>query len=86
MWLFQPGPDTAEVEHAVVDAISSKLWREASGAKCGAGLGEGVDLVVLRTPDVVSIPIADALKAPCNVDPKGQLVATARDLGICFGD
>ncbi len=43
-------------------------------------------LVVLRTPDVVSIPIADALRAPANVDPAGQLVATARDLGICFGD
>ncbi len=43
-------------------------------------------MVVLRTPDIVSVPIDEALAAPAHVDPAGQLVKTARDVGICFGD
>lgn len=43
-------------------------------------------MVVLRTPNIESVPIADALAAPCNVDPKGQLVQAARDIGIEFGE
>lgn len=43
-------------------------------------------MVVLRTPDVTTMPIADALAAPANVDPDGQLVSAARAIGIELGD
>jgi 6-phosphofructokinase 1 len=43
-------------------------------------------MVVLRTPNIESVPIAEALAAPALVDPAGQMVQTARDLGICMGD
>lgn len=43
-------------------------------------------IVVLRTPDIVAVPIDDVLGAPAHVDPHGQLVQTARDLGIELGD
>lgn len=43
-------------------------------------------MVALRTPEIVTIPIAEAVANERTVDPKGQLVQTARDVGICFGD
>jgi 6-phosphofructokinase 1 len=43
-------------------------------------------MVALQTPDIVLVPIAEAVAQPRNVDPKGQLVQTARDVGIIFGD
>lgn len=43
-------------------------------------------MVALRTPEIVTIPIADAIRRPRRVDPAGQLVQTARDVGICLGD
>jgi 6-phosphofructokinase 1 len=43
-------------------------------------------MVALRTPDIVAVPIAEAIGRKREVDPRGQLVKTARDVGICFGD
>ena len=43
-------------------------------------------MVALRTPDIVTIPIAEAIANERRVDPKGQLVQTGRDVGICFGE
>ena len=43
-------------------------------------------MVALRTPEIVTVPIADACANERLVDPHGQLVQTARDVGICFGD
>jgi len=40
----------------------------------------------LKTPDIIGIPIADAVKAQKLVDPKGGLVRTGKSIGICFGD
>jgi 6-phosphofructokinase 1 len=48
--------------------------------------GEFGKMVALRTPDIVSVPIEDALSAPKRVDPEGQLVKTARAIGVVFGD
>ncbi|RMG12007.1 MAG: 6-phosphofructokinase [Planctomycetota bacterium] len=42
-------------------------------------------MVALRTPDIVSVPIAEAVARPRTVDPDGQLVAAARAVGIEFG-
>ncbi len=43
-------------------------------------------MVALRTPDIVTAPIAEAVGSPKRVDPKGQLVEAARALGVVFGD
>ena len=44
------------------------------------------NMVALRGDDIVSVPIADAVSRPKYVDPDGELVATARSLGVSFGD
>lgn len=56
---------------AAVDAIA--------GGKFGC-------MVALRTPEIVTIPIAEAIANERCVDPEGQLVQAGRDVGICFGD
>lgn len=43
-------------------------------------------MVVLRTPEIIDVAMDEALAAPAHVDPEGQLVRTARDVGVCFGD
>lgn len=43
-------------------------------------------MVALRTPDIVTIPIEEAIQRANRVDPAGQLVQAARDVGICFGE
>ena len=62
------------------------------GTRFGAAAVDCIDqgkfghMVVLRTPNIESVPISEALAAPANVDPKGQLVQAARDIGIRFGE
>jgi 6-phosphofructokinase 1 len=43
-------------------------------------------MVALRSDDIVSIPIADAISRYRNVNLDNNLLRTARGLGICFGD
>jgi 6-phosphofructokinase 1 len=43
-------------------------------------------MVALRTPDIVSVPIAEALGSPKRVELDGQLLRTARAVGVTFGD
>ena len=43
-------------------------------------------MVALRGDKVISVPIRDAISNPKLVDPDGQLVSTARSLGVSFGD
>jgi len=43
-------------------------------------------MVALHTPEIVTIPMAAATADERRVDPKGQLVTAARDVGICFGE
>jgi 6-phosphofructokinase 1 len=43
-------------------------------------------MVALRTPDIVTVPIEEAVGVPKRVDPRGQMVRAAKDMGICFGD
>ena len=39
-----------------------------------------------RHPEIVAVPLADAIKTYNHVDPESGLVRTARGLGICLGD
>jgi len=43
-------------------------------------------MVAVRGDDIVSVPIREAVSRPKYVDPDGDLVRTARSLGITFGD
>ncbi len=43
-------------------------------------------MVALRAPDIVTVPIAEAVANPRRVDPRGQMVQAARAVGIAFGD
>lgn len=47
--------------------------------------GESGVMVALQAGDVVSVPLAEAIKGIKSVPPNGQLVRTARDTGVSFG-
>ena len=51
-----------------------------------AARGEFGKMVALRGENIVAVPIRDAVSRPKYVDPHGELVATARSVGISFGD
>jgi 6-phosphofructokinase 1 len=48
--------------------------------------GKWGHMVALQTPHIVTIPIEEALREPKRVDPSHDIVQTARETGICFGD
>lgn len=48
--------------------------------------GKFGSMVAIRGDEIVSVPIKDAVSRPKYVDPDGQMVSTARSLGISFGD
>lgn len=43
-------------------------------------------MVALQTPNIVTVPITEALREPKRVDPNHDVVRTARAVGISFGD
>jgi phosphofructokinase-like protein len=43
-------------------------------------------MVALHSPNIVTIPITEALKQPRRVEPNHDVVRTARAVGISFGD
>ena len=48
--------------------------------------GEFGRMVAYREEKIVSVAIRDAISNPKRVDPDGEMVATARSLGVSFGD
>ncbi len=50
------------------------------------GRGDFGKMVALRQDAIVAVPIRDAVANPKYVNPDGQFVATARSVGISFGD
>ncbi len=60
--------------------------RFGTAAVDAVAAGKFGHMVALRTPEIVTIPIAEATANERCVDPAGQLVQTARDVGICFGE
>ena len=48
--------------------------------------GKWGHLVALQSPNIVALPIADCLRTPRRVDPAHDVVQTARQIGISFGD
>lgn len=58
------------------------------GAAAVDAIAEGKfgHMVALHTPEIVTIPISEAVANERCVDPTGQLVQAARDTGISFGE
>ncbi len=48
--------------------------------------GRWGEMVALHSPDIVTVPIVEALREPKRVDPNHDIVLTARATGISFGD
>jgi len=48
--------------------------------------GKWGHMVALQSPHIVTIPIEEALQTPKRVDPNHDVVLTARETGISFGD
>jgi phosphofructokinase-like protein len=48
--------------------------------------GASERMVCLRGTEVMDVPIADAVGHQRTVDPAGELVRTARAIGVCMGD
>ena len=44
------------------------------------------EMVCSDPPDILNVPIADAVHEIRNVDPNGSAIQTAKGMGICFGD
>ncbi len=43
-------------------------------------------MIALQSPNIVTISIEEALREPKRVDPRHDVVLTARATGISFGD
>ena len=66
------------------DRLLSTRFGAASVRLFRAGLiGQ---MVALDPPDIVGVPLADAIKKLKLVPATSDIVLTARELGICFGD
>jgi 6-phosphofructokinase 1 len=66
------------------DRILASRFGKAAGDL--AANGHYGRMVAVRADEIISVPIADAVSRPKYVDPRGQMVRTARSLGISFGD
>ncbi len=47
--------------------------------------GERGVMVALQSSNIVTVPLAEALNRIKTVPPDGQLIRTARDVGVSFG-
>ena len=48
--------------------------------------GKFGEMVAYRHPDIISVPLVEAISEPHLVDPLGDMVNTAKGIGISFGD
>jgi 6-phosphofructokinase 1 len=50
-----------------------------------AAEGKFGHMVALQGQEITAVPIAEAIRIPKRVDPEGEKVRMARDMGVCFG-
>ena len=65
-----------------------RLLATRFGAAAVRAVAEGkwAHMVALQSPNIVTVPIVDVLKVEKRVDPRHDMVLTARETGISFGD
>ena len=66
------------------DRILATRFGKAAADLCARG--QFGRMVALRENKIVSVPIGDAISNLKRVDPAGEMISTARSLGISFGD
>ena len=76
--LQRGGPPTA-FDRWLATRFGAAAVRLAAGRKHGY-------LVGLHGTEIVDIRLQDVLKRPKRVDLDGEVIRTARDLGICLGN
>ena len=80
----RPRPRTAgRLADGLRSLAGDALWRGGCPDRGSGGFGR---MVALRNGQVIDIPLDEALAVPRRVDLGGDAVATARGLGISFGD
>ena len=50
-----------------------------------AAEGKFGHMVALQGQEITAVPIAEAIRIPKRVNPEGEKVRMARDMGVCFG-
>ena len=63
--------------------LGTRFGAAAARLVAAGGFGQ---MVALQSPRVVAVPLAEAVGVLKRVPPDGELVATARGLGVSFGD
>ena len=63
--------------------LATRLGAAAVRLTAAGGFGR---MVALQGGRITDLPLADALAIPRRVDPLGDIVHTARGMGICLGD
>jgi ATP-dependent phosphofructokinase / diphosphate-dependent phosphofructokinase len=63
--------------------LATRFGAAAARLVAAGGFGQ---MVALQSPDVVPVALADAVGVLKRVPPNGELVQTARGMGVCFGD
>ena len=63
--------------------LSSRFGKAAADLAARKQFGQ---MVAIRGERIVAVPIAEAVSRPKYVDPDGEVVETARSVGISFGD
>jgi 6-phosphofructokinase 1 len=76
---LQRGGSPVSFDRILATRMGCRAAELAAGGRFGL-------MVRLHQGVIGEVPLAEALDVPKRVDPEGQLVATARDVGIGFGD
>lgn len=76
---LQRGGSPSSFDRILATRLGAAAARLAAEGKYGY-------MVALRTPRIEAVPLTEAVGQMKRVDPNSDLVQTARDIGICFGD
>jgi 6-phosphofructokinase 1 len=76
---LQRGGSPTGYDRLLATRFGGAAFRAAADGKWGT-------MVALRPPDIITVPLAEALKTLKRVDPGHDVVQTARASGISFGD
>ena len=76
------------VQRGGVPSATDRILGSAFGVRAVDLIAEGRfgRMVVWQNRQVVDVPIEDTIATHRRVDVDGDLVKTARGLGVCFGD
>jgi 6-phosphofructokinase 1 len=76
------------IQRGGIPSATDRVLASAFGVAAVDLIAEGKfdHMVAWQNNQIISVPIAEAIKTYRNVDPQSTLIKTARGLGICLGD